>query len=96
MESVQNVRLADGDATATNPRTGEVIVIRSSGADAEVHFPESSTWLRIFTWNRTGRISFRAPQDWENAESHVRAIANALALKLSASLIGDEGEVYAI
>ena len=86
--------MAEGDYEITNPKTGEIIRLRNAGGDAEAFFPAKSEWLRVFYWSPSGRISFRAPRDFDLPTSIIRRLAAELAHALGASLIGDEGEVY--
>ena len=94
VEGTDGIRLAEGRHNVTNPKTGEVISFGNAGGDAEVFLPDASTWRRAFLWSRPGRISFRAPSDWDEPTSQIRRIATALARSLGATLVGDEGEVY--
>ncbi len=93
VERTEGVRLADGDAEAVNPRTGEVVRILNHGGDAEAFHPGDGSWRRIFYWNET-RVSFRAPDDFLARECVARSLARELARALDARLVGDEGEIY--
>jgi hypothetical protein len=88
------VRVANGDLAATNQMTGEVIAVRNAGGDAEVFFPEDAVWRWVFRWSPSGRISFRAPDDFSVPTSKIRLLVADLARDLDATLVGDEGEVY--
>lgn len=90
----ENVRIADGKHTLTNPQTGELITFGNPGGDAEVYFPVEGTWQRVLRWSRRGTISFVAPPDFAEPCSHLRRTAHALAQSLGASMVGDEGEIY--
>ncbi len=94
VSALNGVRLASGDVTASNPVTGENIVINSDGADAELSDEQQNAWLRVFCWSKGGSVSFNAPPDFDEATSRVRMVAGELARSLSAHLIGDEGEFY--
>jgi hypothetical protein len=94
VERTDGVRMAEGDVRATNPKTGELIGIKNGGGDAEAFFPDNGAWLRAFRWSPSGRISFRAPRDFEIPTSAIRLIAQVLAHSLDARLVGDEGEIY--
>jgi hypothetical protein len=94
VERTAGVRMADGDFEAVNPKTAEVIRIQNVDGDVEVFFPADGTWRRLFRWSRSGRISFRAPDDFDGPASAIRCLACELARGLKASLIGDEGEIY--
>jgi hypothetical protein len=88
------VRLASSDVTASNPVSGENIVIMSDGADAELHDEQHNEWLPVFRWSKRGSVSFNAPPDFDDTTSRVRMVAGKLARNLNAELVGDEGESY--
>lgn len=94
VSALDGVRLASSDMTASNPVSGENIVIKSDGADAELHDVEQNAWWPVFRWSKRGSVSFNAPSDFDEATSRVRMVASELARTLSANLVGDEGEVY--
>ena len=94
VSALESVRLASGDVTAVNPMTGENIVIRSDGADAELYDEQHNAWLPVFRWSKHGSISFNAPPDFDEVTSKVRVVANEMARDLGAVVIGDEGEIY--
>jgi hypothetical protein len=94
VEQTPNIRLAGADHQIGNPQTGEVIRIAHAGGDAEVLLSEDGQWRRVFRWSRTGRISFRAPRDFDRPDCDIRHIAADLARVLGARLVGDEGETY--
>ena len=89
----EGMRLASGDAIAVNPRTKDEIRIPNQGGDVEVLFPEDDAWVRCLSWS-LGRISFRPPADFGYPDSRFRLALAALAMQLSARLVGDDGEVY--
>lgn len=91
---VPGVRLADGPVTAINPTTGEEILISNAGGDAEVLDPVAGEWQRQLFWSSSGRISFRAPDDFDDRNSLLRNISRQLAAELSAVVAGDQGELY--
>lgn len=88
-----NVIQVSGDRIGTNPVTGAKI--RIPGAPRETVILRSSEleeWIKPFHfWN--GRILIK-PVDWDNPKSTVRVKAFELARKLSAEIIGDQGEKY--
>jgi hypothetical protein len=94
VQETKNVRMAVGDLEISNPKTREIITLRNAGGDAEVFFPPKAEWVRVFRWSPSGRISFRAPRDFDLPASSIRRLAAELAHALGASLIGDEGEIY--
>ena len=94
VERTDDVRMAEGDFQTINPKTGEDIRFRNGGGDAEVFSPDNGEWLRAFCWLPSGRISFRAPRDFEAPTSAIRQAAAVLARGLDALVVGDEGEIY--
>ncbi len=93
VENQENVRLSSEDAVGKNPATGEVIRIPNSDGDAEVFFPDESSWHRVYHW-RKGRISFRGLPSFENPNDRIRQTTRLLAKFLEAKIVGDEGEFY--
>lgn len=93
VNEVEGVRLADGHYLITVPDTGQVLRFPNNGGDTEVCFPGDVGWRRVFRWHG-GHVSFVAPKDFDNASTHLRLIARALAQALQASVIGDEGEPF--
>lgn len=85
-----NIRLDESDSSATNPSTGEKIVI--PGRPGEAALCLHGEWVKVFRW-RQGKISFKAPVSTSRRDP-VMAEAFALAAALSAEIRGDEGEVY--
>ncbi|MGY4398326.1 hypothetical protein ACVWZA_003532 [Sphingomonas sp. UYAg733] len=94
VSALDGVRLASSDVTASNPVSGENIVIKRDDADAELHDEQQNAWLPVFRWSEHGSVSFNAPSDFDEATSRVRMVAGELARNLSAELVGDEGEFY--
>lgn len=94
VDIIKGVRLATSGATASNPVTGENIVISGDGADADLYDEQRNAWLPVFRWSRRGTVSFNAPPDFDDAKSRVREVASDLARNLNAHLVGDEGESY--
>lgn len=72
----------------------EVISIKHRPGDTEVFFPDESCWCMVFRLSSNGKITFKAPVDWNDRESIVRRLATCLAQNLNARIVGDEGEVY--
>lgn len=94
VSALNGVRLASSDMTASNPESGENIVIKGDGADAELYDEQQNAWLPVFRWSKRGSVSFNSPPDFDEATSRVRIVAAELARNLSAELVGDEGEFY--
>ena len=92
--TTEGVRMAEGDNQVINPRTGEVVSVPNSGGEAEMLFAADGEWVRVFYWRPPGRASFRATAAFDDENSDIRRIARGLAARLSAVLIGDDGETY--
>jgi hypothetical protein len=92
VRATEGVRLNDSGASATNPRTREVVSIAGVDGDAEVDV--AGRWLPCFRWRRAGSVVFRASRDFTDAQSPLRRIARELASKLDAAVRGDDGERY--
>jgi hypothetical protein len=92
VEATPGIRLADGPLQLRNPMTGEIITVQNAGGDVEVYFQDE--WVRVFFWTPAGLASFRATAETEHPDSEIRRAARALAKKLDADVVGDEGETY--
>ena len=92
--ATDGVRMAQGDSHVVNPRTGEIVTSPNSGGDAEMLFAANGEWVRVFHWHPPGRASFRATAAFDDENSDISRIARELAARLSAVLIGDDGEIY--
>jgi hypothetical protein len=92
VEAEPETRIAKTKVTrATIPGIGQ-ISMRGSDADAELRL--EGDWTKVFFFKKsTGRISFR-PDVGFTEGSQLHQAASALARRLDASLVGDEGEVY--
>jgi hypothetical protein len=90
VDASTSVRPHEAPSSTTNPNTGEVLSIptRSGGASVNI----DGQWIPIFYWHM-GQISFKAPESTAKSDP-VMGAALALAATLSASICGDEGEVY--
>jgi len=93
IEAAEGMRLATKDATATNPMTGERIVMPRMDGDVEVYLPEVDEWIHCLRYSPR-RISFRPPDDFDDPSSAFRRATAELASKLKARVVGDEGEIY--
>lgn len=100
--SIEGIKVDNSDFEAVNPKTGEVISIGASkGGNVAVLF-ESKGFLGIGkkqSWARSivfenGKGSFNASADIESTKNPVHCAAASIAAKLSAKIIGDEGEEY--
>lgn len=95
VNGIAHVRLAEGDYSVTLPETGQVFTLRNNGGDAELYLPLVNAWRRVFRWDEED-ISFVGTDEFaSDAACQLRAIARQLAEVLEASVVGDEGEVYA-
>lgn len=95
VERIAHVRLAEGDYSVTLPETGQVFTLRNNGGDAELYFPHANAWRRVFRWDEED-VSFVGTEEFANdAACQLRAVARQLAEALQASVIGDDGELYA-
>jgi hypothetical protein len=93
-QQAPGIRMAEGNTEITNPKTGEIITLRNAGGDTEVLFSADATWRRVFYWSPSGRVSFRAPRDFDLPTSAIRRLAAKLARVLGGSLVGDGGKIY--
>jgi hypothetical protein len=84
------LRFGPIDSVASNPRTGEVIVVRSAEGDASIEL--DGRWTSMFRW-RKGRVTFTA-RAIESASDPVSKVAFELAKNLGAVVRGEEGETY--
>jgi hypothetical protein len=92
VHGIDGVRLDATGASATNPKTGEVISIAGVDGDAQIRL--DGRWLPCFRWRAGGSVVFRASADFSNPQSQLRKIARELAGKLNAEIRGGEGERY--
>jgi hypothetical protein len=93
VNSVEGVRLAEGDYSVTLPETGQTFTLRNNGGDAEILLPYAGVWQRVFRWDDEG-VTFVMTQDFADAGCHLRCVARQLADALQASVCGEEGELY--
>lgn len=101
VNSTEGCRINNEGVSAINPNTGEEIHISGNEGDVEVLFQtkcflgfgKKNSWEMCITFFE-GRASFKATEDIESTENPVRVVISKLARKLSAKVVGDEGEVY--
>jgi hypothetical protein len=91
VRSTKGIELDKGERVLVNPRTGEELRISGSDGDAQVQLEDGSWW---FHWSDSGSVSFRPPDDFDDANCDVWRIAKELSKKLGARLVGDQGEEY--
>jgi len=93
--ATRGVRLRSGNVSITNPKTGEVISIPNSDADAELFLAERDRWVPAFRWcPSTGEIVFALTHEFSKPDSALAKTARQLALHLGAQLIGERREIY--
>lgn len=90
--TVPGLRLARAPAEALNPLTGETVSVPSAKGTVEVLSGEGE-WCTAFRFARD-QISFKATRTIESAFDPTHIAASALAEKLGAKILGDEGETY--
>lgn len=90
VEAVEGVRTSDAtEIAAVEPGSGEVVATDLGGGTVQVFFARERTWRPIFTY-RDGAIAFPAA----DADSPAWRAASALAKRLDARIVGDDGETY--
>jgi len=92
VSGVAHVRLNADGASATNPKTGEVISIGGVDGDAEIEV--GNRWQPFFRWRDRGWITFGYVDDFDNPDSRVRQLIARLSGLLEAKVVDDEGEVH--
>lgn len=90
--TVPRLRLTNAPAEASNPLTGETVSVPSPKGTVEV-LSEEDEWFIAFRFARN-QISFKATRNIESPFDPVHIAASALAEKLRAKIVGDEGELY--
>jgi len=92
VSSIPGIRLDDAPTSITNPKTGQTVSI--GGSDGDVAVLMDGEWKRVFHYFE-GAISFKSgPVSLQDSDDPVARAAFALAKKLSAKLVGDNGEQY--
>jgi hypothetical protein len=90
--SVSGVRLDDSPSTATNPKTGEVVMLYAQDGDVAVML--AGKWVKVFQFFKN-RVSFNARSAvLDNPNDLVARAAFSLAHILSAKVVGDGGQEY--
>jgi hypothetical protein len=90
VRATAGVRLAHSKASATNPKTNEVIEIGGVEGDAEIEI--EGKW---YPWRAKGSVVFRPGAPDKNLKSAVRQAARSIAERLSAQLVDDNGQQWA-
>lgn len=81
------LRFGPINSAASNPKTGEVIVVTGTEGDASIEL--DGRWVSLFRW-RKGRVTFAA-RAIESAGDPVFKVAFELAKNLGALVRGEEG-----
>lgn len=89
-----NVRLAAEQEPARNPVTGKAISFGEVAGEAEVYSSADDAWHRTFRWDPAGYIGITPPVDFADARSGVRRVAVALAFRMRAWVIDENGDIY--
>ncbi len=93
-EGIEGVRLSElTEVTALNPTTGAVVASDVGGDAIEVYFADQHAWVPVFHFHN-GRGSFNLRFEPGDTSHPVWRAAVALARRLDATLMGDEGEHY--
>ena len=93
MNSINGIRLSpSGGHVTINPKTKEEIRIQASPNDVEVYVPEGDEWVKAISWWK-GRASINARFEITASDPFWAAISQ-LAIRLDATIAGDEGEIY--
>jgi hypothetical protein len=94
VKAIEGLRLfSAAEHTITNPKTGEVISVDAQVGDAEVFFPDTGEWHSVFRWHGKSAV-FTARFDPTKTSNSAWKAAVALATRLGALILGDEGEIY--
>ncbi|MCT2400360.1 hypothetical protein [Novosphingobium mangrovi (ex Huang et al. 2023)] len=89
VDHVEGVRMANGDAHASNPRNEHIVVLPNRGGDAEVFREDCERWLRALFWTPDGTVRFAEP---EMKDDPVLTLARSLAGELGAHVYDDKGK----
>ena len=71
---------------------------RSTGkreGDVEVYFPENDAWYVVFLWTHRGAPTCSLCMEFRELAPPVRAAAHALAARLDAIVVDDDGHPFA-
>jgi hypothetical protein len=93
VKETPNVRLSTADWVVVTPPPNVFELRRpAERGDAEVLLP-SGEWIKVFYFSG-GRVHFNAAFALDDPDDPVRKVATALARRLGARNVGDEGEFY--
>lgn len=102
IQSIEGIKIDNSDFEVRNPKTGEVISMGSSdGGDVAILFEskgilgfgKKKKWEKCISFSN-GVGSFNANNDIENTDNPLHKAVTAIVSKLSAKIVGDEGEIY--
>ena len=92
IEESEDLRIDNKGPTGTNPFTGEKVEFKAPGTNAAMLI--DNEWRQVFRCYK-GRITFNATRSFfENPNEPIRKMARAIAKKLNAKVVGEEGESY--
>ena len=94
VQRIDGLRIATGNWTVRNPRTGAEVMILDTGGDVEIFFETEKQWVRVFRWCEDGASFTSRNVNMKDPADPVRNAAMKLAAVLSARVTDDEGEVY--
>jgi hypothetical protein len=93
VDATPDVRIIEADRVrGREASTGIMASMVIGAATAEVKFGAMG-WTPTFFWT-DGRIRFNAPSDADDEQDPVRRTAAALAQRLRAQIVGEDGETY--
>ncbi|MDX9724061.1 MAG: hypothetical protein RBU37_25155 [Myxococcota bacterium] len=90
----EGVRLSEVELRVAAPRSPGDVVLPTRAGDAEVYFSETDSWHLVFVWNARGGAFFSSHPSFLDENNPVRRAARALAQKLGAMLVGDDGNRF--
>ncbi len=93
VEATPNVRIIEADRVrGEEADTGIRVSVMTTGETAEVNFGAMG-WTPTFFW-KEGKIRFNGPSDLDDEQDPIRRTAAALAERLRAQIVGEEGETF--
>ena len=101
ISKISGIKLDTEPMVAVNPKTGESISIPAEKGDVAVLFEhkgflgfgKKQLWEKCIYFTN-GRATFNATNDIENTNNPIHRAVASIAKSLSASIVGDEGEIY--
>jgi hypothetical protein len=92
VEAMPCVRLDSSGSSAEDPKTGARVFV--PGADGDTKITIDGEWYTCFLWSESGAPYFKYTSDFGDTNSQMRRIANELAQKLGARLVGEGDKEY--